>query len=242
MAKIEPLDTPDQPKVPKHRRVSSTGGFPLLISERKKKKTAKSKTIKVPVDTGEKEGTNFCLKRMLYLIKRMIEHKAYQVLFVMMIMCTLVVMIKVHPHVDRSSPEIYPFLVLSSLSKSFFFLDLLLNIAVYGFFMNDNSYLRKSKLNVLNFIIVIVQIISFTSLGSSYIFMKIEKIRVLRVLMFVELRYKSNWEMRMTFHSFVQLLPKVLTLLAITILMYGYFALVLVKVYKDDFYSCVNYS
>lgn len=48
--------------------------------------------------------------------------------------------------------------------------------------------------------------------------------------------------MRMTFHSFVQLLPKVLTLLSVTILMYSYFALVLVKTYKDDFYNCVNYD
>ena len=87
-----------------------------------------------------------------------------------------------------------------------------------------------------------MEILSFTSLGSSYVFLKFEKIRVGRVLMFVELRYKYDWGMRMTFHSFVQLLPKVLTLLSVTILMYSYFALVLVKSYKNDFYNCVNYD
>ena len=46
--------------------------------------------------------------------------------------------------------------------------------------------------------------------------------------------------MRMTFHSFVALLPKVLTLLTVTIMMYSYFALILVKAYKDDFYNCEN--
>ena len=45
----------------------------------------------------------------------------------------------------------------------------------------------------------------------------------------------------MTFHAFVQLIPKVASLLAITLIMYAYFALILVKVYKDDFYSCTNY-
>ena len=47
--------------------------------------------------------------------------------------------------------------------------------------------------------------------------------------------------MRMTFHAFIQLLPKVFSLLAITVLFYMYFALILVKVYKDDFYYCSNY-
>lgn len=46
--------------------------------------------------------------------------------------------------------------------------------------------------------------------------------------------------MRITYHSFVQLLPKVFTLLIITLLMYSYFALVLVKLYKDDFYTCIS--
>ena len=47
--------------------------------------------------------------------------------------------------------------------------------------------------------------------------------------------------MRMTYHAFVQLLPKVLKLLAVTIAIYGYFALNLVKVYKDDFYYCSGF-
>ena len=48
--------------------------------------------------------------------------------------------------------------------------------------------------------------------------------------------------MRITYHSFIQLLPKVLTLLTITLVMYSYFALVLVKLYKDDFYICLNFK
>lgn len=48
--------------------------------------------------------------------------------------------------------------------------------------------------------------------------------------------------MRITYHSFIQLLPKVFTLLIITMIMYSYFALVLVKLYKDDFYICYNHE
>lgn len=93
----------------------------------------------------------------------------------------------------------------------------------------------------MNIVVIIVEVLSYTTLSSSYIFLKIEKIKVFRVLMFIEIRYKTDWGMRMTFHSFVALLPKVFTLLTVTILMYSYFALILVKTYKDDFFSCHNH-
>lgn len=76
---------------------------------------------------------------------------------------------------------------------------------------------------------------------SNFVFRKIEKIKVLRILYFVEFKYKYDWNMRITYHSFVQLLPKVMTLFIITLLMYSYFALILVKLYKDDLYYCVNH-
>lgn len=82
---------------------------------------------------------------------------------------------------------------------------------------------------------------SFTSLNVNPIFQKIEKIKVLRTLFMVELKYKLDWSMKITCKSFFQLLPKVLTLLAIMFIMYSYFGLILVKAYKNDFYICQNY-
>ena len=158
-----------------------------------------------------------------------------------MIMGSCIVLIVVHPHVDRNSTSIKPYIILDYVCKGFFLLDLVLQLIVYGLFQNEHSYLRKSRLNWLNIIIIVVEVLSFTSLANYNTFRKIEKIKVLRVTMFLELRYKADWGMRMTFHSFIQLLPKVFTLLTVTIAMYSYFALILVKLYKDDFYNCVNY-
>lgn len=56
------------------------------------------------------------------------------------------------------------------------------------------------------------------------------------------MQYRRDWNMRMTFLSFMKLLPKVITLLLLTILMYSFFALLLVKIYKNHFYSCSDYS
>ena len=118
----------------------------------------------------------------------------------------------------------------------------MVNLMVYGLFQEPTSYLRRSWLNWLNIIIITIEILSFTSLNEETVFLKIERLKVFRILFFVELRYRHNWNMRMTFHAFIQLLPKVLSLLAITIILFTYFALILVKVYKDDFYYCENYS
>lgn len=48
--------------------------------------------------------------------------------------------------------------------------------------------------------------------------------------------------MRLTMVSFWKLLPKILNLLAITVIMYGFFAILLVKLYKDDYYYCDGYE
>jgi len=42
--------------------------------------------------------------------------------------------------------------------------------------------------------------------------------------------------------GFWKLLPKVFNLLVITITMYGFFAIILVKLYKGDFYYCDGYD
>lgn len=131
-------------------------------------------------------------------------------------------------------------MIIDYICKAYFILDLILNLVAFGIWQNEHSYFRKSYLNWLNVVIIIIEIISFTALGSNYIFIKIEKIKVIRATFFVELQYRNNWNMRMTVLSFMQLLPKVLTLLTVTILMYSFFALILVKVYKNYFFSCQN--
>jgi hypothetical protein len=48
--------------------------------------------------------------------------------------------------------------------------------------------------------------------------------------------------MRITIVSFRKLLPKVFNLLVGTMLLYGFFGIILVKLYKSDFYYCDSHS
>lgn len=47
--------------------------------------------------------------------------------------------------------------------------------------------------------------------------------------------------MRITMVSFWRLLPKILNLLALMAIVYSFFAIILVKLYKDDYYYCDGY-
>lgn len=210
---------------------------PILIS--KSRKSRKSASRHDPDAPDEKSP---CAKRVLALTKRLVEHKVYKGVFVVFILCSCLVLIEMNPHVDRNSEAVKPYVILDYICKGFFLLDLVLELMVYGLFQSETAYLRKSRLNWLNVVIIIVEVLSFTALKNSVVFIKIEKINALRVVWFIELRYKYDWGMRMTYHSFIQLLPKVFTLLFVTILMYSYFALVLVKSYKNDFYNCLNHD
>lgn len=93
----------------------------------------------------------------------------------------------------------------------------------------------------MNFLLTILEMMSFTTLANSYHFLRIERLRVLRLLNLIEMRYQVDWNMRITVQAMFRLLPKVLSLLFINGILYYYFALVLVKLYKDDHYSCENY-
>jgi hypothetical protein len=42
--------------------------------------------------------------------------------------------------------------------------------------------------------------------------------------------------------AFWKLLPKIGNLLTITIIMYGFFAIILLKLYKNDFYYCDGFE
>lgn len=115
----------------------------------------------------------------------MIEHKVYKLIFGLFILVTCVTLVSTHPHVDRNSEAAKPYITMNIISKSFFILDLLFNLAAYGLFQEDCSYLRRSWLNWLNIVIIIFEVISLPAISHLFVFDKLEKIQVLRTLYFL---------------------------------------------------------
>jgi hypothetical protein len=71
---------------------------------------------------------------------------------------------------------------------------------------------------------------------------KLRCLLIFRIFVFIEIRYKADRDMRITIVSFRKLLPKVFNLLVGTMLLYGFFGIILVKLYKSDFYYCDSHS
>lgn len=58
--------------------------------------------------------------------------------------------------------------------------------------------------------------------------------------MFLELRYDHDKNMRLTIVAFTKLIPKICSFLFVAVIIFGYFAIILIRLYKDDFFHCEN--
>lgn len=136
--------------------------------------------------------------------------------------------------------------ILLKTANFFFFLDLVANLIVYPLYdKNDpNSYLRKSYYNWLNIIICTIEFIGFSEVFYNFfIYRKLFRVlSSLRIFCIVDLRYHANWNMRITVQATLKLIPKIFGLLSINMVLYLYFSLILLFLYKDELYSCEGYE
>ena len=74
-------------------------------------------------------------------------------------------------------------------SSIFFFLELVVNLLAHGLCKGRDSYLRRDPMNILTTLLLVIDILCLTPLGTNSTFQTISKIRVLRILQLVQLRY-----------------------------------------------------
>ena len=119
-------------------------------------------------------------------------------------------------------------------------LETIANVIVYGLVKEETSYLRRSKFNIIRFLILVLNLLELTPLMLNPTFRHVSKFKAFRALTLAELRYKTNWEMKILIRSLYQLLPKLLKLLVATFFFLLFFALIFTKVYKSQDYYCDN--
>ena len=113
--------------------------------------------------------------------------------------------------------------ILRILTFIFFLLETIATIGFYGLVRNQYSYMKRSYLSVLNFIILAVELIYLTPLSSFYIMRRISRIRVFRLLFAIELRYRCYWDMRVMVRALIVFATKFLQLLLISSIIYFIF-------------------
>ena len=123
-----------------------------------------------------------------------------------------------------------------------FLVDVILNIVVFGLFRGDKTYIKRRKTNLLNIFLTLICIPSiFPSFGSIYIIYKIGKLKVFRICILINIFCEKNATMKFTVLSFAKLFPKLIRLLFIVFVFYGFFAIMMVKLYANELFYCINF-
>lgn len=112
----------------------------------------------------------------------------------------------------------------------FFIIDMIGQLYVFGLI----KFIKKASVSRwIDLILNIISIIYFTPLGSHYIVKRFYSLRCLRICYWVNLRCEKSQSMRVTAKGFTQLVPKILNLLLVICIVYGFFANIIVRIYKD---------
>ena len=75
----------------------------------------------------------------------------------------------------------------------FFLTETIANILVHGLVEGETSYLRKSKFSIVKLLMLAINLLELTPLMLSSTFRYFSKLKVLRSLTLVELRYQVDW-------------------------------------------------
>jgi hypothetical protein len=111
-----------------------------------------------------------------------------------------------------------------------FIMDMIGQFYVFGLI----NFFRKAIVSRwIDVSLNIISIIYFTPLGTNYAVKMLYSFRCLRISYWVNLRCQKSHSMRVTVKGFIQLVPKILNLLFVICIIYGFFANIIVRIYKD---------
>lgn len=121
----------------------------------------------------------------------------------------------------------------------FFIVDMVGQLYFYGL---TKFFKKLSVSRWIDLLLNIISIVYFTPLGSHYIIKRFYSFRCLRISYWVNLRCQKSQSMRVTVKGFTQLVPKIFNLLLSICIFYGFFANIIVRIYKDEMWQCFNYD
>ena len=186
----------------------------------------------------EEERTNY--QKCQYVLQKVLNSKHFMGLQIGFVILTCYWLIVDAPNTDVAISNELPLRVIRISSFVFFAAETAANIIVHGLAKEETSYLRRNKFNIVRFLILAINLLELTPLMSNPVFRHVSKLKAFRCLTLIELRYKTNWEMKILIRSLYQLLPKLFKLLVATFFFHLFFALILTKVYKSQNYYCDN--
>lgn len=135
------------------------------------------------------------------------------------------------PLLDPNSDYLKTLSIIDLTTTIIFIAECLMKIVTFGFLFNGkNSYLRKSW-NVLDFIIVILSIISQSTLSNDF-----KVIKVLRIFRLISRHQGLKVAVRALYYA----LPNILNVTVIMLIFFLIFGVIGVSQFKGKFYFCAE--
>lgn len=121
-----------------------------------------------------------------------------------------------------------------------FILELVLNLLRYGFIVGNGSYLRRHWYNVVSFVVVLMGALSYIPARGGWAYSMLDKFKILKVLSFVQIQEDRDKNMRVALRAIAKLGPKIFKLFILMLIFFGFFAIILTKIYKSSASKCWN--
>ena len=179
-----------------------------------------------------------CLETKLFL-ERVLVSNVYLGYYIVLILLSLVEVWARDPFRDPGSDWYQDWGVVEKVTSVLFLMDLLMSIGIFGVCKSEDSYFKRRKTNILNFVLVILCVPTiFPTVCDIFLIHKLGRLKVLRFCIFVDIFSEKNANMRFTIISFAKLFPKLIKLFLMICIFYGFFAIAMVKLYSNEFYHC----
>lgn len=147
-------------------------------------------------------------------------------------MALIIIIFQVVTYSPLEDPNSHFKKILSYISivvDSIFIVDMIAQFFLLGV---KNWFVNANISRYLDLFINTISIIYFTPLGSNFIVKRFYSFRCLRVSYWISLRCENSQSMKVTANGFVQLIPKIFKFLIVVWLIYGFFANIIVRIYK----------
>ena len=121
-----------------------------------------------------------------------------------------------------------------------YLIEFLMNVVTHGLILGENSYLRQSFYNKLDFCNVVITICDF--FANKHVFRLFQSLKIVRTFRILKIATKTTKEIQIISKAFIETLPNLLTLIIFFSIFLMIFSLVATKYMKGTLFSCENYG
>lgn len=191
-----------------------------------------------PVNPKDLSFFVFSLKSTPRIIsKAIVEHKLFDFFMVLSIITMGITLAIDSPFLDPESAEKETLKIIAIFLTTVFLAEVLLQSIAYGFILTDTSFIRRSPLNIVDFITSIASLFYTANFWPRRIFI-FKFLLILRITILLSFLSKPVKDIRFAGKTIMKCLPRMMRLLFFAVLFLFVTGVLATKLLKSSMHSC----